>query len=167
MSSNQWLRFLMFVIIVMNAKKYLWQKKNTNVLQNVFLFFFKDNVEMNKTFPCLAENATYFSTENALTITKAKFVTEYKKMSQMRKNNFKKICWRSPLWLFSKVKIAGNMFTENFTNVPWKKSFSKVLLSKKPTMQEKKFVVLAEDFPRNVLFSILNVDKKLELILSI
>lgn len=45
---------------------------------------------MNKTFPCLAENATYFSTETALTITKAKFVTEYKKMSQMRKNNFKK-----------------------------------------------------------------------------
>lgn len=39
MSSNQWLRFLMFVIIVMNAKKHLWQKKNTNVLQNVFLFF--------------------------------------------------------------------------------------------------------------------------------
>lgn len=152
MSSNQWLRFLMFVIIVMNAKKYLWQKKNTNVLQNVFLFFFKDNVEMNKTFPCLAENATYFSTENALTITKAKFVTEYKKMSQMRKNNFKKICWRSPLWLFSKVKIAGNMFTENFTNVPWKKAFQRCYCPKNPPCKKKNLLFLQKIFQEMSFF---------------
>lgn len=152
MSSNQWLRFLMFVIIVMNAKKHLWQKKNTNVLQNVFLFFFKDNVEMNKTFPCLAENATYFSTETALTITKAKFVTEYKKMSQMRKNNFKKICWRSSLWLFSKVKIAGNMFTENFTNVPWKKAFQRCYCPKNQPYKKKKLLFLQKIFQEMSFF---------------